>query len=127
LEPLFDALASTAAPPDAGLPDTGVGLELERRLAPPFVLGEAYGTRCSTIVMVGRHAAVFAERRFGPLGRHAGDSIALMPFAGGDGAGRARSRPRLAAVRARSRGSARVRWPPDPAPSRSDAAGRWCG
>lgn len=87
LEPLFDALASTAAPPDAGLPDTGVGLELERRLAPPFVLGEAYGTRCSTIVLVGRRAAVFAERRFGPLGQHAGDSIALMPFAGGHGAG----------------------------------------
>jgi len=78
LQPLFTALASTERPPDADLPDTGVDLELERTLAPPFVLGEAYGTRCSTIVVVGHGAAVFAERRFGPLGGHSGDSFACI-------------------------------------------------
>ena len=83
LEPLFAALASTQAPPDADLPDTGIGLDLERRLAPPFVRGEAYGTRCSTIVVVGPSAAVFAERRFGPLGRRSGDSFAHIPLAPG--------------------------------------------
>lgn len=81
LAPLFAALAGTGAPPDDELPDTGVGLELERRLAPPFVRGEAYGTRCSTIVVIGHGVAVFAERRFGPLGRHAGESFAHVPLA----------------------------------------------
>lgn len=81
LEPLFAALASTRAPPDADLPDTGIGLDLERALAPPFVRGETYGTRCSTVVLVGHGAAVFAERRFGPLGRHSGDSLAHLPLA----------------------------------------------
>lgn len=80
LEPLFAALAGTEAPPDADLPDTGIGLDLERTLAPPFVRGEAYGTRCSTIVLVGQGMAVFAERRFGPLGRHSGDSFARVPI-----------------------------------------------
>ena len=34
--PLFDSLADTTAAPDDLLPDTGVGLELERALSPPF-------------------------------------------------------------------------------------------
>jgi hypothetical protein len=38
--------------PDARLPDTGVGLELERMLSPPFVRGARYGTRCSTVVLI---------------------------------------------------------------------------
>ena len=82
-EPLFDALADTAVAPDALLPDTGVGLELERMLSPPFVRGEAYGTRCSTLVVVGGGAAVFVERRFGPAGRVLGDSLALVPLDSG--------------------------------------------
>ena len=81
LEPLFAALASTEAPPDSALPDTGIGLDLERTLAPPFVHGDSYGTRCSTIVLVGHRAAVFAERRFGPLGQQLGDSLACVPLA----------------------------------------------
>lgn len=67
-EPLFAALADTAPAPDADLPDTGVGLELERRLSPPFVRGGTYGTRCSTVVLVESTRIVLAERRFGPDG-----------------------------------------------------------
>src|SRR5690606_24747829 len=53
LEPLFAALADTEVAPDADLPDTGVGLELERALSPPFVSsGVDYGTRCSTVLLV---------------------------------------------------------------------------
>jgi uncharacterized protein with NRDE domain len=73
LAPLFDALADTTQAPDALLPDTGVGLELERALSPPFVRGAAYGTRCSSVVLVGPRRIVFAERRFGPGGAASGE------------------------------------------------------
>lgn len=81
LAPLFDALADTTAAPDDTLPDTGVGLELERALSPPFVRGERYGTRCGSVVLVGRDAIVFAERRFGPNAVPMGESFATLPFA----------------------------------------------
>ena len=76
LAPLFDALADTTPAPDAALPDTGVGLELERTLSPPFVRGERYGTRCSTVVLVSAESIAFAERRFDPEGRTVGESFA---------------------------------------------------
>jgi len=69
--PLFDALADTRLAPDEQLPDTGVGLALERMLSPPFVRGERYGTRASSVVLAGVDAIRFQERRFGP------DAIAL--------------------------------------------------
>jgi uncharacterized protein with NRDE domain len=46
---LLDLLADTQAAPDAQLPDTGVGLDLERILAPVFIRGQQYGTRASTL------------------------------------------------------------------------------
>ncbi|WP_460735511.1 NRDE family protein [Lysobacter tyrosinilyticus] len=78
LEPLFTALADTLPAPDAALPDTGVGLEMERWLSPPFVRGERYGTRCSTVVLVEAEAIVFAERRFGHDGVPMGESFAML-------------------------------------------------
>ncbi|MEO6690341.1 MAG: hypothetical protein ABIS07_12385, partial [Dokdonella sp.] len=52
---------------DAVLPDTGVGLELERRLAPIFIRGEKYGTRASTLVARAADGSlILRERRFGP-------------------------------------------------------------
>jgi uncharacterized protein with NRDE domain len=72
VEPLFAALADARTAPDDRLPDTGVGLELERRLSAPFIVGDAYGTRCSTIVLVEAGAIHFIERRFGPGGTYAG-------------------------------------------------------
>ena len=80
LEPLFAALADTAPAPDDRLPDTGVGLELERRLSPPFVMGDEYGTRCSSVVLVASDHVLFAERRYGPGGVRTGDSVALLPL-----------------------------------------------
>lgn len=68
-EALFALLADRSAPPDAALPDTGVGLDLERRLAPRFLLGEAYGTRCSTVVWLDAQGGCrFTERSFDPAG-----------------------------------------------------------
>ena len=80
LTPLFDALADTTAAPDDLLPDTGVGLALERTLSPPFVYGERYGTRCSCVVLVGHDHFVFAERRFGSKAVPAGESWVTLPF-----------------------------------------------
>lgn len=55
---------------DDDLPDTGVGLELERALSSMFIRTPGYGTRSSTVVLV-RHDGelIFAERNFGDDGR----------------------------------------------------------
>ncbi|MCL1633853.1 NRDE family protein [Luteimonas sp. SX5] len=78
IAPLLDALADTTPAPDDALPDTGVGLDLERALSPPFVRSERYGTRCSSVVLVGRERIVFAERRFGPNATPLGESLATL-------------------------------------------------
>ncbi len=74
--PLFEALADEQVAPDEQLPDTGVGLERERRLSSAFIRGEQYGTRASTVVGIS-HAGggVIVERRFGPSGRFVGQSM----------------------------------------------------
>lgn len=80
IAPLLDALADTTTAPDAALPDTGVGLELERALSPPFVRNARYGTRCSSVVLVGPEAITFAERRYGPEAQVLGESIETLPL-----------------------------------------------
>ncbi|HEY9505712.1 MAG TPA: NRDE family protein [Gemmatimonadales bacterium] len=66
---LFDLLADRRQAVDAELPATGVGPEWERLLSSAFIASEGYGTRCSTVVLVGRDGCVvFAERGFGPGG-----------------------------------------------------------
>ncbi|MCD9005445.1 NRDE family protein [Luteimonas sp. XNQY3] len=64
LEPLFAGLRDTRTAPDAALPDTGVGLTLERRLSPAFIEDPRYGTRCSSVVLADRDSMLFCERRF---------------------------------------------------------------
>jgi uncharacterized protein with NRDE domain len=51
---LFAALADPSAAPDESLPDTGIGRERERWLAPAFICtpDARYGTRCSTLLIV---------------------------------------------------------------------------
>lgn len=66
---LFAALADERLAPDAQLPDTGIGLPLERHLSSAFVRGEAYGTRASTVVAIAHDGSGFIfERSFGPDG-----------------------------------------------------------
>ena len=66
---LFELLADRAPAPEAALPDTGIGPELERRVSPPFVVNPVYGTRCSTAIRLHRDGSLhFAERRFTPEG-----------------------------------------------------------
>lgn len=73
--PLFAALADTHTPPDAALPDTGVGLAAERFVAPAFIVGRDYGTRCSTVLVINdQGAGRISERRYGPQGVALGES-----------------------------------------------------
>jgi uncharacterized protein with NRDE domain len=68
-EPLFAALADEMPAPDAELPDTGIGLQLERRVSPPFVRGAVYGTRATTLIAMDYDGSGrIIERRFGPEG-----------------------------------------------------------
>ena len=72
---LLDLLLDEEQPADALLPETGVGLELERRLAPIFIRGERYGTRAATLLLQRADGTlVLRERRFGPWARAAGES-----------------------------------------------------
>lgn len=72
---LWQALADEAQAPDDRLPDTGVGLELERMLSPAFIRGDRYGTRASTLIAID-HAGHgwISERRFGPGGVPEGET-----------------------------------------------------
>ena len=75
LQPLWDALADEHPAPDAELPDTGVGLALERLLSPAFIRGHEYGTRASTLVAVDHDGRGWIhERRFGPDGVFVGET-----------------------------------------------------
>lgn len=66
---LFDAFTDETPAPDAALPDTGVGIELERKLSPVFVRGERYGTRATTLIALSREGGgIIEEHRFGPNG-----------------------------------------------------------
>lgn len=64
---LLNALADEEVAPDDRLPDTGVGIEMERNLSPAFIrlpqLG--YGTRSSSILVQEGHALTFIERTHG--------------------------------------------------------------
>lgn len=62
VDALFALLADRAVPPDADLPDTGVGLAWERGLGPRFIDLGAYGTRASTVVLVGADDVRVVER-----------------------------------------------------------------
>lgn len=67
-EPLFEALRDTRQAPDTELPDTGMGLELERLLSSPFILGERYGTRASSVLLMGEEGIELHERSYAPQG-----------------------------------------------------------
>lgn len=74
-DPLWNALADERIANDDQLPDTGVGIELERLLSPPFIRGETYGTRASTIIAIDYEGhGYISERRFGPEGVYEGET-----------------------------------------------------
>lgn len=66
---LFGLLGDRTTVQDPLLPDTGITRQRERELSPPFIAGEHYGTRTSTVLLVNTHGDVFVhEKRYGPQG-----------------------------------------------------------
>jgi uncharacterized protein with NRDE domain len=64
---LFRLLSDRSQATDDLLPRTGVSPEWERLLSSAFIASEGYGTRSSTVVLVGRDGVVrFEEHGFGP-------------------------------------------------------------
>jgi uncharacterized protein with NRDE domain len=64
---LLDLLADRTIAPDNELPDTGVGLDLERLLSPICIVTETYGTRCSTVLLrTAAGIALLVERTLEP-------------------------------------------------------------
>lgn len=71
---LFTVLLDTRAAADEDLPDTGIGRDRERFLSSPFIVGDRYGTRASTVLLVDAGGAVtFVEKSFGPNGHAMGE------------------------------------------------------
>jgi uncharacterized protein with NRDE domain len=64
-EALFTLLSDRYFPPENNLPTTGVDKEWERVLSPIFIKSPNYGTRSSTILLIGKNKHVkFIEKVF---------------------------------------------------------------
>ncbi len=64
---LITAMQDTRPAPDHLLPDTGVGPGTERFLSAPFVCGDEYGTRATTVVTLSRSGHIrVSEQSWGP-------------------------------------------------------------
>jgi uncharacterized protein with NRDE domain len=62
---IFHLLKNSQIPPDDRLPDTGVGMAWERILSPLFIQSPGYGTRSSSVMLIGRDGkAQVAEQTF---------------------------------------------------------------
>lgn len=62
---LLEMLLDEKVADDRALPQSGVSLELERSLSPAFIRMPGYGTRASTVVLIGNTGEVhFVERSF---------------------------------------------------------------
>jgi uncharacterized protein with NRDE domain len=81
VQKIFTALSDTREAPDEKLPDTGVPIELERRLSAAFINGASYGTRASSLLLLDEDETVLYERRYGPHGHFEGQSILRFPIA----------------------------------------------
>ncbi|MEK4629761.1 NRDE family protein [Solibacillus sp. FSL R7-0682] len=65
IENLLSLLTNKTIASDNKLPDTGVGIHLERLLSPQFIKMGNYGTRCSTAILFQQDGNIqFAERTY---------------------------------------------------------------
>lgn len=70
LDQLWQVLSDRRLPSAKSLPETGLDPDLERALGAIFVQLPGYGTRCSTLLAIGRGGQVsMAERRYGADGK----------------------------------------------------------
>ncbi|MFZ3577221.1 NRDE family protein [Virgibacillus sp. DJP39] len=64
-EKLFNIISDTETASDDRLPQTGIDLELERKLSSQFITSPNYGTRSSTVLLVDQDNQVtFVERTY---------------------------------------------------------------
>jgi len=64
-EQLFKLLYDDMKAPKEKLPDTGIGLEMEKMLSPMFIKSPEYGSRCSTALLIDYQNEVsFVERTY---------------------------------------------------------------
>lgn len=76
---LFALLADRTPGADHELPDTGVGRDMERALSSIFIAGNEYGTRASTILLIGHDGRVqMHEKRWGAGGAFEGETTLLV-------------------------------------------------
>jgi uncharacterized protein with NRDE domain len=72
----FQLLGDREHVSDEELPQTGLPIEWERLLSSIFVKSEKYGTRASTVLLMGQDGAIrMEERRFGPNGAALGSTL----------------------------------------------------
>lgn len=70
---LLDLLDDTALAPVHALPATGVSPEWEHKLSAMRIVSDGYGTRCSTVLRIGRNGKVtFTEQTYDETGSPAG-------------------------------------------------------
>jgi uncharacterized protein with NRDE domain len=81
---LFESLARRDTAPDAELPSTGVGEERERALSSAFIVTPEYGTRSSTVLLVGRDGEVRLTERTATLPSADGFTEVRLRFRVGD-------------------------------------------
>jgi uncharacterized protein with NRDE domain len=62
-EHLFELLGNNLPAKDEELPDTGIPLELEKKLSSIFIISPEYGTRSSTVLLVDKNKKVYWEER----------------------------------------------------------------
>lgn len=73
--PMFDLLGDDRIAADEALPRTGVSLEWERLLSAAFIRMPGYGTRSSTVLLMGRRSRLrFLEQTYLPDGK-AGERV----------------------------------------------------
>ena len=66
---LHELLHDNTVAADEALPDTRIGIELERVLAPRFIVSERYGTRaCTSLSIDSAGEVTFCEQNFGAAG-----------------------------------------------------------
>jgi len=71
---LYEMMAISTYDQSQLLPDTGVGIDLESRLAPVFIADRTYGTRATTLLRIGANDQVqMSERRFSNEGAVIGE------------------------------------------------------
>ncbi len=80
---LLDMMGDRSQAADADLPNTGIGIEIERKLSSAFILNpeRGYGTLCSTALIVENSGKTrFSEQNFDSLGNKTqGHAFQLTP------------------------------------------------